>query len=238
MNIALFLKHPSRILEGFKKYRSIINTVRFNFHYLPFGQAIRLPIMLYKPDLVSLKGKVVIDSPVIRRGMIELGFRHVSLYPNTGIMWENKGGTIVFHGSCHIGNDSYLSFGQNTTVEFGNKFVATAGLKLVSTEGISFGECTSLGWGCLFMDNNLHPIYNINKKEYNSSCGKITIGPYNWFATGCKVMHSVETPERCIFAMNTIVAKNTPAKPYCVMGGSPVAVLSENVMRTDMDDCD
>lgn len=36
--------------------RSIIPTIYFNFHYLPFRQAIKLPIILYKPHLKLMKG--------------------------------------------------------------------------------------------------------------------------------------------------------------------------------------
>ena len=42
--------------------RSLPQTVYFNFHYLPFRQAIHLPILLYKPHLKELKGKVLISS--------------------------------------------------------------------------------------------------------------------------------------------------------------------------------
>lgn len=40
--------------------RSVIPTIYFNFHYLPFKQAIKLPIFLYKPHLKLMKGTVTI----------------------------------------------------------------------------------------------------------------------------------------------------------------------------------
>lgn len=40
----------------------IFQTIYFNFHHLPLKQAIFLPIILYKPQLVSTKGKIIIDS--------------------------------------------------------------------------------------------------------------------------------------------------------------------------------
>lgn len=42
--------------------RAIISSLYFNFKYLPFNQALKLPILLYKPYFKELKGKVVIDS--------------------------------------------------------------------------------------------------------------------------------------------------------------------------------
>lgn len=210
---------------------SLLGTIYFNFHYLPFRQAVRLPIWIHKADLLETKGKVIIDAVYIRPGMITMGFREVSIYPNSGVVWENKGGTVIFRGQCAIGNASFLSFGPNTTVDFGDDFRSRAALKLVSVKGIKFGVKTSIGWDSLIMDTNFHPIYNMVKKEFAKASGPIVIGDYNWFGTGCRVMHSVHTPERCIFGMGTIVTRGCEAKSYCLMGGSPVRILSENVMR-------
>lgn len=40
--------------------RSLPSSIYFNFHYLPFKQAMRLPIWLYKPHFLALKGKIII----------------------------------------------------------------------------------------------------------------------------------------------------------------------------------
>ena len=205
--------------------------ILFNFHYLPFKQAIKLPILLYKPKFIRLKGKIKIESKTIRTGMIRMGFRLCGIYPDTGITWENNGGEIIFKGNLIIGNDSYLVFGEKTHVEFGDDFLNTARFRIVSYRGVKFGQSTRCGWDTLIMDTNFHPLYDLVKKEFKRASGKIEIGDYNWFGTQCKVMHSTITPERCIFGMNTIVTRNCIKKPYCVMGGEPVRILSENVMR-------
>lgn len=210
--------------------RSILSTIYFNFHYLPFNQAIKLPIILYKPQLLKCKGSIQILGKVCT-GMIQLGRRNVSIYPNTGITYENHGGNIIFYGTCIIGNDSYLSIGEKAILSIKNNFIIEAGLKLVTYRSISFGEGTRLGWGVLIMDTNFHPLYDMKKKVYKKASGPIEIGDYNWFGTQCKIMHSVKTPERCIFGMNSVITRNCEMKSYCIMGGSPVRILTENVMR-------
>ena len=124
-----------------------------------------------------------------------------------------------------------MSFGPKTTVDFGHDFANGAGLKLVSYRGIKFGQHCRFGWNTLCMDTNFHPLYDITKKEYKPASGRIEIGDYNWFGTECKVMHSVVTPERCIFGMGTIVTRGCVKKSYCVMGGNPVRIIRENVKR-------
>lgn len=45
---------------------------------MPFKQAVKLPILLYHPHFVCLKGKVLLDSSIISFGMITLGFNKVT----------------------------------------------------------------------------------------------------------------------------------------------------------------
>lgn len=211
--------------------RYLHQTIYFNFHYLPFKQAIKLPIFVYKLKTINAKGSIIIDAPIIQRGMIKLGDQVVTLYPDNGISWDNHGGKVIFHGNCIIGGNSYLSFGKNTTVEFGDDFICSSSLKCVSYRGLKFGKSTRLGWDMVIMDTNFHPLYDMDKKEYRESSSPIIIGDYNFFGMGCKVMHGTVTPERCIFGMNTIITRNCIKEPYCVMGGSPVRILARNVMR-------
>lgn len=220
-----------KILTNKAILRSLPQSIYFNFHYLPLKQAVKLPILLYKPKLLKLKGHIKIEESKTIFGMIRLGFHTCSIYANNGITWENHGGNIVFDGNCIIGNDSYLSFGEKTNVYFGDDFKNTAALKLVSYRGIKFGKGTRLGWGVVVMDTNFHPLYDLVNKVYKRASGEIEIGDYNWFGTQCKIMHSTHTPERCIFGMGSVVTRNCEKRSYCVMGGDPVRILTENVMR-------
>lgn len=167
----------------------------------------------------------------IKFGMIRMGRYGIYVYPNDGIYWENRGGTVIFDGKAILGNSTFLSFGKKTSVTFGEDFVATAALKLVSVHGITFGRGARVGWECLIMDTSFHPLYDLNTKQYTKAGGKIEIGDYNWFGTQCKVMHSVKTPERCIFGMNTVVTRNCEKESFCIMGGNPVRILRRNIMR-------
>jgi len=222
-----------RIRQLLKELRYILPTLYFNLRYLPLRQAWRLPIVLYRPHLVKMKGSVRLEPADgrIRHAMVQMGFRHAMIYPNSGVTWENNGGTVIFRGQFVIGNDTYLSFGPETTVDFGDDITNAAGMKLVSLRAITFGCHDRIGWGCLFLDSNIHPLYDMQKERYLPASGPITIGDHNWFGADCRVLQGTTTPERCIFAMGTTVTRGSTLKPYCVMGGSPVRVLRENVMR-------
>lgn len=209
----------------------IFKTIFFNFYHLPFKQAIRLPIWLYKAKLYDcFKGKVVIESNKVRPGMIRLGFMGGHMYPNNGIRIWNKG-RLIFHGRCFIGNDSSIITGEQGIFDFGDDFGSSSSARLFSYIGVKFGLHTRIGFGCMLMDTNFHPLYDMEKKHFKRAYGKIEIGDYNWFGTQCLIMPSVKTPERCIFGARSVVTRGCQFESYCVHGGSPLRVLSRNVMR-------
>lgn len=63
---------------------SVPYSLYFNFHYLPVKQAIKMPIILYSPHFWALKGKVAIDAPQVRFGMIRLGLFNASINNEKG----------------------------------------------------------------------------------------------------------------------------------------------------------
>lgn len=226
-----FIKKAIRYIK-FKMplFKLIPGSIYFNFHYLPFKQAIRFPILVRKSHIIAAKGKVIIDAP-IKFGMVKLGVYGGRMYPDNGIHWTQWGGTIIFKGRCQIPNDSYIIQGKDSTLIFGDDFLSSPSLRILCFKHIEFGKSTRCGWDCLIMDTSFHPLYDMKKEKFKKAYGPIKIGDYNWFSTKCKVMHSVTTPERCIFGMGSMVTRGGQYESYCVHGGSPIRVLSRDVMR-------
>lgn len=210
--------------------RMLLPSLWFNLKYLPFKQAIKLPILLYRPTFLRLKGSVVIESDDIRFGMIKLGLFTSAVYPNSGITIRNDG-ILLFKGECYIGNDTYIICGKYGKIVFGDDFRITGGVKMVSECGMTFGKHTRFGWGGVAIDTNFHPLYDIEKKKFKRAFGPINIGDNNWFGMNCLIMPGVTTPEYCIFGARAIVTRGGQYESYCVHGGSPVKVLKRNVMR-------
>lgn len=213
--------------------RAFFPTIYFNFRYLPFRQALKLPIWIYKPHFISLKGSVIIDTAKIHPGMIRIGFLTATAYPNFGFSWNNKG-LIIFKGKCVIGNNAFIVTEKNGKIEFGDNFRSTTSLKIVSCINIKFGQSVTLGWEVIIMDTNFHPLYDMEKKKFKKAYGEIVIGDYNWFAAQCYILHSVHTPERCVFGARSILTRGEKYESYCVYGGSPLRILSRNII-CDMD---
>ena len=85
------------------------------------------------------------------------------MYPNSGIHITQWGGEIIFKGRCTIGNNSFLVQGADSRIVFGDEFCATTSVKIVSFKGIECGTYVSVGWDCVFMDTNFHPLYDMEK---------------------------------------------------------------------------
>ena len=75
-----------------------------------------MPIILYSPHFWSLKGRVVIDAPQVRFGMIRLGLFNASINNEKGFVWMNEAGTVIFHGSFAAGSGSVIKIGHPRAV--------------------------------------------------------------------------------------------------------------------------
>lgn len=215
--------------------RSMPYTLYFNFHYLPFKQAIKLPILLYKPKLLKCKGRIRIEGEV-KIGMIQLGKYNVSLYPNTGIIYENHGGNIIFKGSATIGNNSAISIGRKGNFIVGNHFSATASLKLISYHYIEFKENVLVGWDCLFMDTDFHQLSIKGSMNKPKAFDKIIIGNNCWFALKSIVAKGTILSDYNVVAANSLLNRNYGEAQYCLLAGQPACIKKTNVYRDSQND--
>jgi acetyltransferase-like isoleucine patch superfamily enzyme len=160
--------------------------------------------------------------------MIKLGCFDVSLYPNTGIVFENRG-TISFEGRCSIGNNSAISTGDTGKLVFGDNFCSTASLKIACYKEIVFGENVLCGWNCIFMDTDFHEISSL----YNTpqcSIKEILIGDNCWFALNNTVMKGTILPSNSIIASNSLLNKDYSQEgKYCLFAGQPAIVKKRGI---------
>ena len=215
--------------------RYIVHSIYFNFHYLPIRQAVKLPVLLYKPHLHELKGEFVIDTKFIRPGLIKLGFPRSYLYPNSGVVFENGGGKIVVRGSVDVGNASAISIGQKGTLILKQNMSATAAFKLVCYHKIEIGENALFGWDSLIMDTDLHSVIVVdeNRKEIDRSKGylPIIIGGDVWVGNGCLILKGSRISDHTVIAARTTLKRGDEFPPYSMVAGNPPRVVKSNVFH-------
>lgn len=224
-----------RLRRKWAVVRSFLPSLFFNLYYFPFKQAVKLPVLVYKPKFYALKGQARIEGKV-SYGMIRLGFQEVPLYPNNGILWENHGGCVVFGGRCSIGNNSALSVGPQGKLEIGDDFSASSTLKLVCNHSVVMEPAVHIGWECLIMDTSFHRLKKREGSYRNKGYAPVRIGRNNWIAARCMVLQGTRTPDYCTFAAGSILHKDySHFSSYSLFAGNPLSVKAEGVWR---DMCD
>ena len=213
--------------------RYLPHSVFFNFKHLPLHQAVKLPIWLYKPKFIVLKGEIKIDYKNIKSGIIRLGQNLVSIYPNTGIHLEIMG-AITFKGRCNIGNSSYMSVGKNGNITFGDNFTSLTSLKIVSYENIIFGNNNRIGWNCMICDTDFHATINTQTHEIYPKQAPIILGDNVWVANNCTINKGCVLPPYTIVASHSLINKDySSIPPYCLLAGTPAKLKKENIGRAE-----
>lgn len=223
----------ARLNKWFPLY--LLHSIFFNFKYLPFKQAIKLPILLYRPRFLSLKGKIVISGSV-KTGMIQIGFYRVPLYPDSGCILSING-NVNFDGRAFIGNDSKLIVGSNGELIIGNNFNATASLKLIANNSVKIEHNVLIGWDNLISDYDFHKLkYTDNR--ISKGYGSIKICHDCWLANRCSVYKNVTIPPHSVLSAGTTLKRTPTDKQYCLIGESDnnINVLYEGLWHDMLDD--
>jgi acetyltransferase-like isoleucine patch superfamily enzyme len=212
--------------EIYAVLRGIHKTIYFNFHYLPFGQAIRLPIMVsHRVWLKKTGGKVILNGPV-RPGIVAIGFGDVGIFDKikSRSVWEVDG-TVVFEGLTRLGHGSKIVVrGQ---LEIGDSFSISAESSIICRKHIRFGRQCLLSWDVLMMDTDFHPIKDSDGIILNPD-KEIIIGDHVWICCRSTILKGSVIGNMSVVAAGSLVNKPL-AEPNSLIGGYPAKVLRKGI---------
>lgn len=203
----------------------LLPTIYFNFHYLPFKQAIKLPILLFKPKFIRLKGCVIIDSEKIRPGMIRLGPLVNTCNPNCGISIDNRGGTIIFKGAAIFANDSYLMIYPGAVLILGKD--VDCNCKIKCAESIEIGDETWIAYDSMIMDSDWHALTDITTGKLLKKNNPVKIGKHNFISYKCVITKGAVTPDNATFMPGSLINKVYEEGEYPLFGGNPCTLIDE-----------
>jgi acetyltransferase-like isoleucine patch superfamily enzyme len=202
----------------------IFMTLRFNFHYLPFRQAIKLPILLRKPHFIKLRGKVVIESPKVRFGMIIMGKLVNTCNPDSGTIFDIDG-TLVFKGDAIFANNSAIMIQDNGIITLGNHMDCAGQIKCAKS--VEFGDNCVLAYNSMVMDSDWHALTDVVTGKLVKKTAPVKIGNNNFISFNCLVTKGTITPDFCTFTYNSHLCKKYDVEPYSLLGGNPCKLLDE-----------
>jgi len=193
-------------------------TLLFNFHYFDFRTAIKLPVWLtHKVRLKSLKGKVLIETSHIKKGIISIGFAHVSINDTNEYSLWNVEGTVIFKGKAGFGAGTKIAVGKNAKLTFGQNFLITARSEIACFKEKRFGDDCLLSWDILVMDTDAHPIYDEQMKRMNED-KSIIIGNHVWIGCRTLILKGAEIGDGCIVGASSLVNKKFDLKNSVIVG--------------------
>ena len=211
------------------KLSIFVRSLFFNFRYLPFKQAVKLPICCINKIVVKHLRKGQIRLPAaIRKGIVCLGVN------STTIANENKrciinieaGGTIVFNGSAQIGKGTVISVKNNAVLEFGDGFSSNTSCNYFCDRKIVFGTNCLIGWNCVFHDSNGHKVFYDNQEKNDEL--PIVIGNHVWIASDVCCQKGCFINDNCIIASHSVVNKRFD-ECFVLIGGIPAKIIKRNV---------
>lgn len=210
-----------------KRY-SVLKTIYFNFHYLPWKQACKLPILLRNVKLKDMKGKIVIDAKEIKKGMIKIGKKGRNFWcPNDVSTIDIRGGKLVFiGGNIRFRQGSHIRVDEKGLMEINKGFTAASNCNLICYYHVVFGENTHLGWDVTIMDTNWHKLLDLYSNTYIKMFASVRIGSHCWIGAKSSILQGTKLPDNTIVSYGSIV--NIKLKEqHKLIGGNPAKIVGE-----------
>lgn len=204
----------------------------YNFKYLPFCQAIHLPIDVSWKTTIKNEGNIAISGP-IRRGMVSIGFHSSDLFGIKTTIIDNRG-LLHFKGShIRIGSGSSLKITTTGKIVIEENVCLGANNILLSEESISFGKGATFSWNCQIMDTDTHSLIDIVNSNSNQRKTSVVIGTDTWIGNHVIINKGCVLPHGTIVASMSLCNKNYAKliSPYSLIGGVPAKLLKENVKK-------
>ena len=200
------------------KQTALLKSIIFNFHYLPFQQAIHLPILLGRRTyLAHMGGSIVLEGP-IKRGIIHIGYRRIGFqdkkYDRT--KWHVSG-KVIFHGNgIVIGMGTDISVAG--TLEIERNVCITGASTIICLNHISLGKKALISWDVLLMDTDFHPIEDLENGKILNPDKPITIGDDVWIGCRASILKGSVIPNGCVVAASSVISRKLE-KENCVYRG-------------------
>lgn len=210
-----------------RNYGIWLRSVYFCIRYLPFNQAIRLPILITSnlKEIKMKKGQIVLKNVQSKQIVIGYGKSPGKQAANAGLLID-EGGQIVFMGKAFISQGTVLRCDKNAKIVFGNNFYCNCNCFIRSTSEILFGNNCLLGWGITINTTDGHKLWRNGNERIVE--GPIKVGEHVWIASDCTLGKGVAIADDCVIAQKSLVTKSFSI-PHCLIGGVPATMLSNNI---------
>ncbi|MBF0282156.1 MAG: acyltransferase [Zetaproteobacteria bacterium] len=208
----------------FGDIRSLPKSLWFNFHYLNFFNAIRLPILIsHRVKLRNLGGSIHINR--VKTGTIRIGFggmgQHCGVVDS---VFSMKKGVIQFEGKVRIGCAANI-FIHDGTLTIGDNFDASRNLLIMCQNKIHIKHDVLISWNVSIMDHDGHDI-----QQHGESINPpraIEIGSQVWIGCNSTILKGAQLAEQSVVGAHAIVTGSFPA--HALIAGQPARLVKQDI---------
>lgn len=225
------MKNSNKIIDMILRVR-ILYSIYFCFRYLPFRQAVKIPILFFSRARIKMIGNARIIVGCNAGGRITIGehqlnFAHGkeyttiinrgTIYFHDGLVSIQAGGVWYISGEIHMHRD--VRIGVNTQVSCYKK------IEIFGTSRIAHE--------CQIRDTNFHHLRDMITGEVKPLSNSIKIGGGCWVGNRTTIMPGTILPEYTIVGSNSLLNKDYSKSfgTHSLIAGSPAKFIKGNIER-------
>lgn len=213
---------------------NVRKTLIVNFRFLPFKQAVKLPLWVHGKLKVRGVGRIVIDAP-LRSGMILMGYDNRDEFSaSSGRALFIVDGELVFKGEMEMSADFTIHVFKGARLIIGRFSFFGYGFRIRCSNSVTLGKWLRLAVESQIFDTNFHYTRNLETGTVVRRSAPIVIGDRCWIGNRSTVMKGCVLPDGCIVASNSLVNRDyakAGVKPNSLLAGTPAKVISEGHAR-------
>lgn len=210
-------------MSPFFYFLSFIKSVWLNFRYLPFTQAVKLPLLVsYNTEFKCYRGGGIELPNTIHFGMIHIGFHEVTVATKTRTTIR-AWGCLKFNGTAFIGRSTRIYVGKDARLVLGEDFKVSASSAIMCCKSIEFGKNIQFSWDCLVMDSDTHPIVYEDGRESQTD-KPVKFGDDIWIGCRCTILKGSYIPSNCVIGANTTITGQKFEENSIIAGTPPCTI--------------
>lgn len=221
------LKEKLRYWTSFNLFKSVY----YNFKFLPFEQARKLPILLSDVTFHNADSEVIIESDNIHFGMIKIGLKYNCLYwiDKTSHLDLRRGGRMLFKGPCSIGKGTHVEIEPNGYLCFGKDSGINAGANIYSFYKVVIGDDCRIGFEVTIFDSDFHPMLDVISNTLTKTYSPVLLGNNCWIGSKVLIQKGTTLADNSVVSSGSVVCGKFKKKG-CIIKGNPAQVIDEGYM--------
>lgn len=206
---------------------NFIKSLYFNFRYLPFRQAVYMPVWITTNFRIHglKRGQLILHQPY-RKSVFLGDCGSPGLQEMKGCIYMSKDSKLIFQGFTVISQGTVFRLDKDAKIELGDKFYCNKNCFFRSSDIIKFGNHCAVGWNVQINTNDGHEVYYDDKICVNH--GNIIIGENVWLTSNSIVCKNTSIADGCILAQGAVLTKKITDK-NSLIGGVPAKVIKKGV---------